>query len=395
MVAITRAILTLSFFLACSSSSIHAAAKTYTKADLEILKNGKNYFEFFKHAKDIVPTQRDNSWLEMVSSMASEMVDFYRGQERYQRKNFESIEKLAQWPELVNDEFFQVKRNSYSIIYFKRCLLSEQKQTCYQEMKSFWKTARQDPETGYQLLVLAEGFFPHKNSWSFIKKSVQGPFSKFYCQKDIVIHTLEKRLRRLSEQDYAAPTPSSHLKDKLKLLAAEQCWQKAAQGLAPRLLEGKAKNQAVIFFTLQSLGLLEKQLKYTYLSKYFLESPTPGPLLNLAWSALEKLSQDYDLRKKVLINFKEFDPLPGDIFSLEEKNQVFTKHLVKNFPEYVGHYTKTCVSYLSGKKVFPYGNPTVNCHQLFKMNEREVVGERIISQPLRIKYSGLMKNSLP
>ena len=394
MVSFTRVILTTLFCLSFVGGSLHTKALAsqiiYTKADLEVLKSGKNYEEFFKHAKDIIPTQRDQSWLNMVSTMSSDLVDQYRTLDKYGPSEFTLIESLASWPELTNDEFFQVKRNSYALTFFKRCLLKEDKKPCYEQMESFWKTARQDPETGFQLLVLAEGFFPSKNSWSFIKKAVTSKFSKFYCPKDVVQHTIEKRLRRFSTLDYQSP----QFPAKLKLLANSQCWSKTIDFFETKLLDTNAKDQEVIFHTLNGLELLSPQLKHTYLTKYFLEGPTPGLLLNLAWSNLEKLSQDYSLRKKVLEKLKELDPLPGAIFTNENKDQVFTRHLVKTFPEYLTTYTKTCVKYLDGSQVFPYGNPTLNCHYLFKMNEKEVLGEKVISQPLRIRYSGLMKNSL-
>lgn len=392
MVSFARAILTALFYLGWTSSALvaplSAAPLVYSKADLEVLKSGKNYVEFFKHAKDIIPTQRDQSWLNMVSSMASDLVDNYRQREKYQTKNFTLIETLASWPELVNDEFFQVKRNSYALTYFKRCLLQEDKGPCYRKMEDFWKTARQDPETGFQLLVLAEGFFPSKNSWKFIKKTVSGEFSKFYCHKELVQHTLEKRLRRFSELDYQSP----HFGEQLKLLANQDCWNKVTDYLTDKLLEGNSQDQQVIFYGLKSIDLLTAVAKHSYLTKYFLEGPKAGPLLNLAWSHLEKLSQDFNTRQEVLKALKDLDPLPGTIFTKENKNQVLTRHLVKNFPEYINHYTKTCVNYLSGKSVFPYGNPTLNCHYLFKIDEKKVLGEKIISQPLRIRYSGLMKN---
>jgi hypothetical protein len=371
-------------------NKVLASQLVYTKADLEVLKSGKNYVEFFRHAKDIIPTQRDQSWLNMVSTMASDLVDQYRSQDKYKQSEFKLIESLANWPELANDEFFQVKRNSYALTYFKRCLLREDKNSCYDQMKSFWKTARQDPETGYQLLVLAEGFFPSKNSWVFIKKALTSEFSKFYCPKEVVQHTIEKRLRRFSTVD----SGSQQFPVKLKLLANSQCWAKTKEYFGNKLLEASAAEQEVIFRALEGLDLITKEEKYAYLTKYFLEGPKPGSLLNFAWSHLEKLSQDYGLRKKVLEKLIELDPLPGAIFTKESKNQVFTRHLVKTFPEYLNSYTKTCVSYLSGTKTFPYGNPTLNCHYLFKINEKEVLGEQVISQPLRIRYSGLMKNSL-
>ncbi len=405
MVFFNQAILTLTlqinFVFFAIFTSTFASAKTiyYTKADLEVLQQGRNYEEFFKHAKDIIPTQRDKSWFDMVTSMASQLVDDYRKNESYQKRHHQTIETLANWPELKRDEFFQVKRNAYSVEYFKRCLLQVEKAQCAAQMNLFWKNARRDPDLGYKLFVLAEGFFPTADHWKYLEKSVTTEFSKFYCQRPVIKRAFEKKINQL----VINPNLKAKEKARLYLLANKECWKKVASHLNERLLEGQAQKRQTVFELLEVLDLIETPKRDAYLVKYFLEGPNPGRLLNLAWTTLEKISQDFKRREKVLAQINSLDPLPGKIFEIpisrEEKeiqaNKVLNDHLMRNFPEYISHYSKVCMDYLSGEKSFPYGNPTLQCHDLFKRDNKKALSQRMISQQIKIRYSSLMKQVRP
>jgi hypothetical protein len=365
----------------------------YTKADLEVLQQGKNFDEFFRHAKDIVPTKRDRSWFEMVTTLATEMVDGYRKLNKYEYKEFEKVQKLAEWPELLGDEFFQVKRNAFTVEYLKRCYSKERKSDCRGQMQNFWKSARHDPETGHQLLVLSEGFFPKENSWSFIKAAANSELSNFYCQRPLVQKSLLKEIKSIGPELIS----NSSKAQRLNYLANATCWKNAANYLKEELYNNKAEDQQAVFMALNALSLLNQTESSTYLIKYFLEGPAKGELLNLAWTRLEEVSQNYKRRLTILENLKDIDPLPGKIFALASNKEktIFTNHLSKNFPEYISLYSKTCMSYLTGEKSYPFGNPTMECHDLFKMDNLKSVGQKMISQPLRIKYSGLLKETSP
>lgn len=392
MVFFNRVILTL-LLLAGSvltAGPLQGAKPLYSKADLEILQQGRNFEEFFKHAKDIIPTQRDASWFNMVTDMAAQMVDDYRKTESYTNTHFNTLKELATWPELQRDEFFQVKRNAYTLEYLKRCLLKEEKVLCAKEMESFWKTARKDPELGYQILVLAEGFFPHGDHWTYLERTVTTNFSKFYCHKDLVHRAFDKKLLTIDLDIHQREQE----RKRLELMANRECWQQVSKHLHGVLLSGSAKDQNKVFDVLETLELLSPITRDAYLVKYFLEGPNSGRYLNLAWAALERLSQDYQQREKVLSELQTLDPLPGKIFGEfpKKRAKVLTDHLAKNFPEYIAKYSKTCVDYLTGTKIFPYGNPTVECHELFKQDSNRPLSQRMISQPLSIKYSGVMKS---
>lgn len=396
MVFITRAILTasilLGWFLFLPQNSL-AKNLFYTKADLEILQQGKNFDEFFKHAKDIIPTQRDTSWLNMVSDMASQMVDDYRQNEHFEDKFYENVQELNSWPELKRDEFFQVKRNAYSLEYLKRCLINgnRPKESCLEKMKGFWKTARKDPDLGHKLLVLAEGFFPQGNHWEYLEKTVSSEFSKFYCHRPLVRRAFDKRIEELDLD----PLEPAKERKRLELMANKECWNKVSDHLNERLMRGEAKDQIKVFDLLEVLELTKPIAREAFLIKYYLEGPTTGRILNLAWTSLDTLSQNYTLRKDVLKMLMNLDPLPGQIFANipGSRTKVLSDHLAKNFPEYINSYSKVCTDYLSGKRSFPYGNPTIHCHDLFKQDEKKPISQRMISQPLSIRYSAIMKGT--
>lgn len=392
ILSISQVIFTCTFIVTSLRAEPTTGKHIYTKADLEVLQEGKNYLEFFNHAKDVVPTQRDKSWFEMVTTMATDLVDEYRLLKKYDNQDFELIEKLSEWPELVKDEFFQVKRNSFNVDYLKRCFLKEKKSLCRQRMKNFWKTARKDPETGHQLLSLSEGFFPQDRSWSYIQSAANSEFAQFYCQRPLVQKSLLKEIYNLTPE----LIKNDHKKENLLILANNTCWSKASEFLKEQLLSTQADDQRGVFYTLTSLDLLNNIESSTYLIKYFLEGPEKGELLNLAWARLELISQNYDLRLAIIKSLKDIDPLPGSIFALTTKSEkrIFTNHLSKNFPEYISLYSKTCVSYLTGEVTFPFGNPTVECHELFNIDKEKSMGQKMISQPIHLKYSGIMKKSV-
>lgn len=395
MVFITRAILTASILLGWSlflPTNTHSKNLFYTKADLEILQQGKNFDEFFKHAKDIIPTQRDTSWLNMVSDMASQMVDDYRQNEHFEDKYYDRVQELTSWPELKSDEFFQVKRNAYSLEYLKRCLLNGKKDNCSQKMRTFWKTARKDPDLGHKLLVLAEGFFPQGNHWEFLEKTISSEYSKYYCHRPLVRRAFDKKIEEIDLD----PLEPEKEKKRLEIMANRECWLKLSAHLNDRLLRTEAKDQIKVFDLLEVLKLTDKVVREAFLIKYYLEGPKTGRILNLAWTSLEKLSQNYSLRTKVLKKLVSLDPLPGQIFAHHpgSRTKVLSDHLAKNFPEYINSYSKVCTDYLSGKRTFPYGNPTVHCHDLFKQDKKRPLSQRMISQPLSIRYSSIMKGTV-
>ncbi len=382
----------ITFTLLCLSSEVYSSIKTlYTKTDLEILQGQKSYQEFLAHAKDIPPRERDKSWYEMLSDMGSGLIDNLRKTEKYQRSTFKRIEELASWPEFKRDEFFQVKREAYTLSYLKHCLTKARPRDCREDLLSFWKSSRKDNETGYQLMLLNLGFFPKTSSYPFIEKTLTSETSHFYCARPMVQSTVYKHLRE-SDIRFNLENANQNKKDlQLETFANQKCWQKLIPFFKERLF---SQSSPMDFYLLEHLGELSELDKSLWLTLYFLNSPEPGPLFNRAWNTIEKVSQSYHLRGKVFKKLTQLDPLPGKIFAhpSHTHRKTLTDHLAKNFPEYVAKYSKQCISYLSGEKIFPHGNPTMECHELFSLDQnKEKATEKIISQELHLKYSGIQR----
>ena len=81
--------LILSSLLFCPIS-IHSK-NLYSLADLEVLQKGKSYEEYFEHARDILPSKRNEYWIEMLSSMAIDYVDELRSQKQFNSKYYKKI----------------------------------------------------------------------------------------------------------------------------------------------------------------------------------------------------------------------------------------------------------------------------------------------------------------
>lgn len=378
------------------SPQVFCSIKTlYTKADLEILQGQRSYKEFLAHAKDIPPRERDKSWYEMLSDMGTGFLDSLRKTDKYQRSSFKEVEELANWPEFKRDEFFQVKRESYTLGYLKHCLTNNRPRDCREDLLSFWRSSRKDNETGYQLLLLNVGFFPQTSSFPFIEKTLTSETSQFYCGKPMVQATLYSHLK---ESDIRFDLQEGNKKKnevQLENLANKACWKKLIPYFKSKLF---SQSQPLDFYLLDHLNELSDTDKALWLTLYYLNSPEPGPLFNRAWTTLEKVSQSYHLRGKVFKRLMAMDPLPGKIFAhpSETHRKTLTDHLAKNFPEYVAQYSKKCISYLSGEKIFPHGNPTMECHELFSLDgNKENQSERVISQELHLKYSGIQRKLKP
>ncbi|MCR9204120.1 MAG: hypothetical protein NXH75_06060 [Halobacteriovoraceae bacterium] len=367
----------------------------YSLADLEVLRDGNNYQEFFQHAKDILPTKRDKHWQDMLSNMASDFVDNLRRRKKFDQSSFKKVESLAKWPEQRRDEFFQVKRQAYAIDYFKACLSSltgdnpaPSKTQCQKQMISFWTNSSKEVETAYQMLLLQVGFFPGQKTWRYLQTIVSSQVSNIYCERPIV---KEAFLDRLHDLDLEQENRSS-LQFKIKGMATEECWKNINPNLLSAIDELPTRESLNLYRIGNILQILPKETQNLWLVRYFLESPTPGKTFNQAWNVLSKLSQNYDGRMKVLNRLLKYDPLPGDVFSIHDKKKrrIMTVYLSENFPEYVQKYASTCMNYLTGNQTFPRGNPTKECHDLIQM-DRTLGKKNLVSDEIHLKYSAIEK----
>jgi hypothetical protein len=373
--------------LSTQASSINNTRALYSISDLEVLQQANAYSEFFKHAHDILPTKRTKYWLNMVSNMAQAYIDDSTKQDNHDQPTFLKIEEISKWPELRGDEFFQIKRSRFSINYFKVCLSTLKPLLCKQQMLSFWKTARKDAETGFQLLQYFAGFFPRHDSWPLLRDILTKPAGKFYCGKPLVSSLTFEHL----EKQHLYSDSSEKVKIYISQMSSEQCWKTMSSRATTWLDNTPVSQTKSLFVALSATQQLSSTDRSTWLTRYYLNSPGPGKLLNWSWSELEKLANDYSRRQSVLKRLLSLDPLPGNLFEhlSRKKNQTLFEHFTQSFPEYVQEYSKTCVAYREGRGVFPRGNPTIQCQKLMAYDKEQK--RKRISQEVHLRYSGTTK----
>ncbi len=381
-----------SFIIACSflaSVPIAWSQPLYNLADLEVLKTGKSYEEFFEHTHDIIPSQRNEYWREMLSSMATDFVDEKRSYKQFDIKNYKKINELGHWPELKRDEFFQIKRNSFSLSYFRNCFTNKAKETCRAQMEKYWKTAKQDLETSYQMAALHYGLFPGVSGYDYLKHIVHQEDDQFYCSKPIVQNIF---LAHLNNETLHL---KGHAQRKIFMdgLVSKSCWDKMVPTLKKALDEENPMRARSLFFALNLNKGLSPVEYHEWMVRFFIQAPLPGELLNLSWNSLKELASDYNLREKVLKKLKERDPLPGTLFERLEssRSQALAVHLQESFPEYINNYAKTCLNYLEGKGSYPFGNPTPECHQFFRTTAKATKKvQQLLTPAWRDRYAALV-----
>jgi hypothetical protein len=371
-------------FFFCFLFSLNISANSpYTLRDLEILESQKSFEEFLLHAKDIKPAQRNPHWKEMVGHMAITYVESKIRLSNFSKTHFLFIENLSSWPSLRKDEYFQGKRDKFALSFFKHCLSSKNNTKCLSQIERFWNSSAKKAETGLALSGLISHSFPKYETWPYISNAVSSGYGYIHCAKKSVQNEILEYLIKLNDK---RPVHNPQVWSSVieKLLHAH-CWELMKKDYNQALLKLPLHKSTVLFQVLVANKSIQTELKDLYLTFFLLQRPEPGPVMNMAWSNLRELGGHYERRQKVLKTFLKYDRLPGLSFShpkLASRKSIIQLFNI-NFPEYIDSYAKTCIKYRSGKGNFPYGNPTVECSDLFKLSEKE----KFLSQPLHIKFS--------
>ncbi|MFT6071459.1 MAG: hypothetical protein ACJAT2_001638 [Bacteriovoracaceae bacterium] len=341
-------------FLLC----LNLQAALYDIKDLEVLESSKSYREFLDHAKDIRPSSRDKHWSEMVSNMATSYIKDLLEKKSYQKEVFDYVQKLSHWAELKKDSYFQHKRHEYSTTYFKKCLGP----SCVKDLTVFWNTSRQDGELAKKLALILKELDPAAPLSPFLKKIGHDDYALFHCKKPWI----QSEIFKLVTEPVRMKEEEKKIKATLTTYVGRECWKSLRPIVHAALMRGPGLKQDYAYALLSAMEELPTEWKDFYHVSYFLGSPIPGKTMNESWSTIKELGQSYSRRNNVLKKLVTLDPLPGKLFSLIDidKRKTLVGFLKKNFPEYVDHYSKTCLSYLGGAVDFANGNPTPDCDNL-------------------------------
>lgn len=348
--------LLLFIFLFCSTTR---AQTLYSLADLEVLANEQAHEEFFLHALDIRPSERQEAWKTMVSRMADGHTRKLLQKSEIERKDFLKVEELFTWPSLRSDDIFRNRRQEVGLRFIKACLKHET--PCWNDLKKFWESDKTDPETAFKLAELTATY---KNSplssWSFLEISLKSSLSEFYCKKEFVMSALWGKI----EMDYIKLGPEGDLMKKIDETVHPDCLPTLIGESRKRLLQpNKIQDRELAFQVLKSQMKADQEITDFFYTVYLLDNPSQGELFNYSWNRVRELGGTVSRRESVLKKLKSLDPLPDSILgSLDQtKKRVVLKHFKTYFPEYIDYYTDQCVSYYGGKGSFPSGNPTIHC----------------------------------
>jgi hypothetical protein len=366
-------------------SSGNTLAEYYTIKDLEVLEKNKNAKEYLEHAYDIRPSERNDHWKQMTQHMAVVFVNKSINGRLFTRENFQFIERINLWPSLTNDEFFQIKRESFHSSYFSKCLREKEKvSVCKFELLTAWASSRKDPDKAIEFLKIFKNL-DKKEEALFLSQVLNSRVSAFLCRKPVIKELSTKRMINQA----AIEVDSEQFKAWNQKFMNTDCWDQIKSIFSENLMSSSSYHREQSFRVLESRGEMTEVEKSAFLVSYILDGPKVGRLFNLAWNELKKIGNNNSYRQRVLSRMRRMDPLPGRFFHLIDPNKkrILLTQLERNFPEYLDYYTKTCLDYLEGKRDFPRGNPTPNCQKIFA----DKIVSPIINQGLKIRFSSIKK----
>lgn len=356
----------LFLFIMLLTGTLSVTAQSYGLKDLEFLAQEGSYDEFFRHALDIRPSERQEQWKSMVLKMADSYTRSMLNKSRPELKDFRWLETHYRWPLLKSDDVFKMRRQELGLKYIKSCLKEEK--PCWDELKKFWETDRENGETSYKIAeMLVEIPNSPFSTWDFLEVALKTPLSEFYCKKDFVLDSLWSKL----ELDYIRLGPKGDLLKKIDQTVHYDCLPSLNSLARQRLISPlKSKDRELAYQILNAQGKTDQKTKDFFLTVYLLETPSQGELFNYSWNRLKELAKSPNRRDEVLLMLKSQDPLPDELFtSMDQiKKRAILQLFKTHFPEYLDFYSSQCVKFYSGKAVFPEGNPTMHCQDLMKSN---------------------------
>ena len=329
--------------------------------DLVVLSAEKNYSEFFSHALDVKPANRNKQWKSMVESMGQNYLTETLNLTQIDSSMFKTVRTLSDWPIFKNNEFFIKKRDQVFIREINTCIPST-KQNCLELAKNLYHDYNHDDTFDYEFVKAISPFgYSATHSWKYVKNFVKKDISEFYCNKSPLKEIIQEQIFS------TVATDKTYLKN-----FHQDCLKVLSDDLRAELINKDSKVSRASYLTLESAGKLSTQDKQLYDLVHFINDEVlDDELLNNSLKTIKSLGKDYNTREKLIGQYQKIDPLPDEIFSLNKKSNISrAKILSRYFPEIIDKYAHTCLDYLQGTRTFPNGNPTHNCHQFFELSKK-------------------------
>lgn len=380
-------IFSLSIAALCLVFSLRSEATPYSMVDLEALEKDQAYGEFFAHAMDIRPSERNDYWKTMVQNMGEGLLKAMLNKNRLERADYKQMEDLAGWNVLRTNEFFRLKRQELAMRWFTQCFNEDSSAAspCWQDVVTFWEVDRREPDLAGRLLALLAPRLPssvpapenpeHRarslvTPLFLLSPVILSPLAELQCRKPEVQQVVWDSLR----QSWLNNVKGKAFSVLMSELAHKDCWPALVPAAHEQWKTGAGSDSLTLSYLLlksqQALTPLEADLFYVH---YLLGSPARGETFNLAWNRVQQMAEQPSQREAVMNVLKQWHPLPGQLFmDLDTaKRRTVARHLQRYFPEYLDFYARTCVDFFGGKRRFPQGNPATNCHELFDLAAQE------------------------
>ncbi|MBD64718.1 MAG: hypothetical protein CME62_05900 [Halobacteriovoraceae bacterium] len=340
----------------------HAAQIPYTMIDLKKLVETKNSFEFFDHALDIKPSQRNKEWSAMTEEMGQTLLDELNQKESISIDQFKLVRKLSHWPIFKNNEFFILKRDKIFIKEAKSCLVTTPavmaSEKCYSKAIKLLNDYQHYEIFPFELLqALMPLNLSTQKRWALIKDFIKKDVSAYYCDKKAMVMSISEQIQ-IKKMSY----------DQARKLFNKNCLAAFLKEIAQNFNFGQSKNN-LLYSYLMAADLVEKDKESVYLITQYLNLPTQdSKSITLTLKRLKELATNHDKRMGILEQFKKIEPIPSEIYSEKTKVTVTkTKILNRYFPEIINHLSLSCLDYFDGSKEFANGSPSAYCHSFFNL----------------------------
>ena len=358
------------------SFSLFAQARTiallYTKEDLDILHSNQQYQEFLAHAKDIRPSERTEIWNNQVLDMAKLFLDDAIKYKQFTTANFDQLERIMKLGHVALNEVFLFKRKEFVVGFLEECFKKDQTNCTNLAVKILKASPLKDKITSIPseigLVLLNHGVKDHEVLLPFFKLAFISEQSQFLCRKEEVRNYIFNWFKEFNS--------SPKTTKQIKLFSADNFAPECLSSILNFFITDYIKltssyDREQILSWLIHLEYLEAKEIDTLLAIYLLKNPVNGDVFNLAWNKIKNLGENFSGRENIIKKLNSLDPLPDDIFGLGDplREKTLFNLISGNLPEYIDHYSQSCIDYYSGSKNFPNGNPTIKCRDFYRLFE--------------------------
>lgn len=347
-----------------SPKAVSTNSIIYTMADLEVLFDSNSYEDFFRHYKDIRPSERNEEWQKLVLLMAQNWAKDLKATGPYTLRTLEKIDQVRKIKFLKSDEVFSIYLNQFAIMTFRQCFNSIQSNKCPSAAYNYWVNSNGEQELG---LKLGQMILDHQNKlspkdllafnnelkkidiWSFFKSSYESSFADRYCADPVMKSVLIQKFYELMEQD-----------EKINFYYFNRkCLSTIKNDLEQLLFSHNELEREMAFKVFVDTNELKDQQKDLYYLAYLLDKPNNKNKLKLAWSHIEALKRSATRRDHLMSVLKENTNFSYSLLNTKNTKLITSVlfMLSESFPEIIDHLSKQC---LTGKAGY-------NCHQFVEI----------------------------